>query len=255
MSVATIPFLRILVALADDAGDRSLRAHADLVASLLPEASVQDVRAGGALETMSDTDLVLVGARDDTKARRWIGELALRAPCSVWMAPASAPASVGRCLVPIDFSERSAEALGIGSHLIRVAGAERCHALHILPIDRRLSFEDANPATWAPAERAITTFIARVDEEGVDVEPVLAEGHHLPRAIVRAAEQQASDLIVMSTRGRTRLAALLLPSVCHQVLLTSAVPVLVIKRHGAQLNILGALRDPRLRTRGDLRFN
>lgn len=251
-----MPFSRILVALADRASDRALRAHAEMVAMLVPDAVVQDTRAGMPLVDVSASDVLLASPLDDDAGtRRWLGALVLRAPCAIWMAPANAPARITRGLVPVDFSERSAAALGVASHLIRAAGAARGHALHVLPIVPRLSFTDADPARWTRTERALATFIARVDEEGVDIEPLIVESANLAGAIVHTARQQASDLIVMSSRGRSRLASLILPSACREVLRNSPVPVLVLKRRGPPLGLARALRDPRLRERGDIRFN
>lgn len=253
--MATIPFSRVWIALAGDASDQPLEARARLVAALLPGISFRETRAAAVLDQVSETDLVLVGAPDDERrGRRWIAELAMGAPCSIWMAPTSAPPRLSRLLVAVDLSDRSAEALSVAAQMAQTASAESCRALHVRADAHRLSFDEADPVASARVERSLATFIARVDEQGVDVEAVVVESANIPGAIVRAADEHASDLIVMSTRGRTRAAALLLPSTCREVLLTSAVPVLALKCHGARLGALAALRDPRLRARGDLRF-
>jgi nucleotide-binding universal stress UspA family protein len=64
--------------------------------------------------------------------------------------------------------------------------------------------------------------------EGVTVEPVLLEGH--PAAeLIRYAEENEMDIIVMGTIGRTGIERIVLGSVAGNVVRHSKVPVLVIR--------------------------
>jgi SulP family sulfate permease len=254
-------FTRVLIAApAGTAGGELLDAHVELLRRLLPGASFERtdpaLAALGRTAAAARSDLLVLGAGGGTSAeRRAIADVVMCAPCSVWVTPGRAPDGIATFLTPVDFSERSAEALTLASHLVRAAGGERCQALHVVPDPQYLTFEDIDSAAKGRAERALATFIARVDEEGVEVEPLVVESADTASAIARVAEKRASDVIVMTTRGRTRLAGYLLPSISARVIALSRTAVLAIKHHGAQRGVWDVLRDRRFRERGGVRFN
>jgi nucleotide-binding universal stress UspA family protein len=57
--------------------------------------------------------------------------------------------------------------------------------------------------------------------------------------ILRVAEEEGCDLIVMGTKGRTGLARMLLGSVAETVLRQAPCPVLTVRPHAR-----GAVREP-----------
>ncbi len=61
---------------------------------------------------------------------------------------------------------------------------------------------------------------------GVDVEPVVAEGHPANEIIEHAADH---DLVVMGTLGRSGLSHLVMGSVAEKVVRHASVPVLVVR--------------------------
>lgn len=64
--------------------------------------------------------------------------------------------------------------------------------------------------------------------EGVIVEPVLLEGNPTDE-LIRYAEENKMDIIIMGTLGRTGIKRLLLGSVAGNVVRHSKVPVMVVK--------------------------
>lgn len=88
---------------------------------------------------------------------------------------------------------------------------------------------------------ALQKFISSIQNYGVNVEPQVEEGSNVARTILRIADEQHFDLVVLSTRGRSRAASILLGSEASQVIMEARVPVLAIKHQGAQLNFLKAL--------------
>jgi len=97
---------------------------------------------------------------------------------------------------------------------------------------------------WIPGPAEIADYEARQNEgaakvladakAGADRLGVATETVHVPQArpaetIVATADQRHCDLIVMASHGRRGLRRLLLGSQTSEVLVSSAVPVLVVK--------------------------
>lgn len=64
---------------------------------------------------------------------------------------------------------------------------------------------------------------------GVEVDTVCLENVVPAQAIVTTAEERGCDLIVMASHGRRGIRRLLLGSVTSEVLVTSSIPVLVVR--------------------------
>jgi sulfate permease, SulP family len=200
-------------------------------------------------------DVILLGHRQDRSARRSLARrLAMKAPCSVWLVPEGSPASVGEMLVPVDYSERAADALAMGTAIGAAAGLERCWTLHVRFNGAAATFDEYADIELAGDEEAFAIFQARINLHGVDVCPVFEESSNVARTILRVAGDKKCDLIVMGTRGRSPAASVLLGSETEQVLIETRVPVLAVKHFGSRLRLLQVLLEDRFRQRGDLRF-
>jgi len=199
-------------------------------------------------------DLLLVGSgrsRDDR--RSLVRRLAMQAPCSVWMVPAGAAASIRRMLVPVDFSLRSADALTVATAIAATSGAG-CAVLHVRFDPTLAAPEEAVTAVLGREQEAFSILTARTDLHGVEVEGLFEDSGDVAKVVLRVAEDRQADLTVMGTRGRTRAAALLIGSETEHVLQESARPVLAVKHFGAHLRLTEALLDPRFRRREGPRF-
>ncbi len=198
-------------------------------------------------------DLVLLGVLND-KRRTLARRFAMQAPCSVWMVPASATPRLDRILAAVDFSSRSADALGLATNIAVAAGLEQCDVLHVRFDAATAGFEEYSDLDAERAERAFALFTARIETHGIDLQPVLRESADRAGTIVRTAVDRRSDVIVMGTRGRSRAAAAILGSQTEHVLSTSPVPVLAVKHFGTQLRLIDALRARPSHADGYLRF-
>ena len=77
-------------------------------------------------------------------------------------------------------------------------------------------------------EKAVSYVEGIGELEKVNVESILLEGHPATE-LVRYAEEEKMDIIVMGTVGRTGLDRLLLGSVAENVLKHSKIPVMVVR--------------------------
>ena len=287
---SVVPFRRLLVALSGRPTDAGLLRYAAMLNRVLPGAEIRclhvadekdstrlcaelasvasqflpearsDVVAGDVLDsilevaTAQNSDLILLGHSSGRRRRSLARRLSMKAPCSVWMAPGQTAPCLSRILVPIDFSRISADTVSVATALAEAAGLEECLALHVDFSEAVVTFDEVDEMLSQDRDRAFGLFIAPINLHGVWVKPLFVDSPHVAQTIVRTAVEQACDLIVMGTRGRSPSAAVLLGSETEHCLIASPVPVLAVKHFGARLSLLQALGDDRLRKRGRERF-
>lgn len=191
--------------------------------------------AAFAREFESDAILVSQAACTPRSARR----LAMSASCPVWLVPPAWAPVIRNLLVPIDFSEQSLDCLRVAIDLARHSHCASCLALHVYFNDALMTTETNDMQIRRRLATAWESFISGVDRTGIRVQPLFVESPRVDDVIRRVAEQRAIDLIVMSTRGRTALASLVLPSVTEQTVQGIPVAVLVLKQ---QANPIGFFR-------------
>ncbi len=287
--MAQPPFRRMMVALAGRGGDDGLLCYAAGLARLLPGVETYAVHvAGGAspggveperiaaaipgaqcrilrgdvLDSLlsfaagNGCDLILAGHAAKQHGRRSMARrLAMKAPCSVWMAPDGSRPLVSRILAPVDFSKRSADSLEIASVLAEAAGLDECLALHVYFNDAAATFDEFDEVMAGEEEQAFGLFVAPVNLHGIFARPLFVESSSVARTILRTAAEERADLIVMGTRGRSASAAVLLGSETEQVMMATSVPILAVKNFGARRRLLQVLRDDRLHRRAGTHYN
>jgi len=193
-----------------------------------------------------EADVILLGHRRTRSGRRSLARrLAMTAPCSVWLVPEGAAATLSSMLVPTDFSEHSADALALATSLSSRAGIRECHAVHVYFDPSTVQYEEHVHEVIGNEQAAFRQFLAPIPLHGVKVVPLFEESTQPAHAILETAERIGADLIVMNTRGRSRAAAILLGSVTSDIMVQTRIPVLVVKHFGAKMNLLEALLDHR----------
>lgn len=141
-------------------------------------------------------------------------------------------------LIPTDGSEQSQRAIRTGVELAKLHGAS-VTGVHVIPDYHLLiAYEGAfDPVT---EERIEEEAKARADtylgfmretagEAGVPCATVCETSDHPYDAILKTADTNACDLILMTSHGRKGLAAVLLGSETRKVLTHAKVPVLVVR--------------------------
>jgi len=137
-----------------------------------------------------------------------------------------------RILLPLDGSALAEQAL---PHAI--IQAERCQAeLVLLKVLEPLqihglvkpSIEWVEENTTTLAREYLERIAAKVKADGIPVQVTTIKGH-TPVEIVRFAEANEVDLIVMCTRGHSGFSRWLLGSVADRVVRGASVPVLLVR--------------------------
>ena len=204
-----------------------------------------------------EIDLILVGHQLDQPVggASLVRRLAMQAPCSVWIVPDGSRLRLEQILVPIDFSEGAADALVVATSMARLAAGAECMPLHVYFNEAVLTYEEDDPIVRGREEDAYQQFVAPIDCRDVKMNPMFVEAANVAHAIHRVASEQSVDLKVISTRGRSRSAAILLGSVAEGVIIEARTPVLVVKHFGARLGLLQMLLDRTFKRSGAQHFD
>jgi nucleotide-binding universal stress UspA family protein len=145
-------------------------------------------------------------------------------------------------LVPHDFSASANHASAIARDEAKVHGAKLL-LLHVIQLPTQLQpdFAILPEGTGAPiglkdyaisqAETHVNDLTARLAKDGVTVTGFIRVGNPVDE-IATFVTENAVDLIVMGTHGRSGLAHMLIGSVTERVVRTSSVPVLTIRHPG-----------------------
>lgn len=208
---------------------------------------VSGIRTDALIETAekSRADVVLLGHRHGRSGHRSLARrLAMAAPCSVWLVPEGAPGTIRTVLAPIDFSDHSADALRAAASIARSTHARECIALHVSFDSTVVGYDEHAQEMHLTEHEQFKQFLAPLDFGGMEVRTQCEEGPEPARTILRVVEERQSDLIVLSTRGRSRAAAVLLGSVTARVVERSPVAVLAVKHAGAFMGLLDVLKQP-----------
>jgi len=138
-------------------------------------------------------------------------------------------------LCPTDFSEPSYEGLAYAVELATTFGADLCltnivPAIPPLPTNPNFVFEipEYERGLHADAEYKLHELIEQRVPKRLKVRKVIGHGD-AGREIVRIAEDERADLIVMATTGLTGLKHILFGSVAEKVVRLSACPVLTVR--------------------------
>ncbi|MDB5904517.1 MAG: UspA domain protein [Betaproteobacteria bacterium] len=141
-------------------------------------------------------------------------------------------------LIPTDGSDQSQRAIRTGVELAKLHGG-RITGIHVIPDYHLLiAYEGAfDPVTEerieeeakARADAYLEFLRSAATAAGVACATVCETSDHPYDAILRTADANHCDLILMTSHGRKGLAAVLLGSETRKVLTHAKVPVLVVR--------------------------
>lgn len=142
-------------------------------------------------------------------------------------------------VVAVDSSALARQALTHAVCLARQAQAT-LHVVHVVNM-YELVFEDSSQRDGMKArmmaerhgEEVLTTILSEVDAGAVThctkVLECWGAGSEIAKILLNYANEQAVDMMVMGTHGRTGLAHLLMGSVAESVLREAKVPVVIVR--------------------------
>ena len=141
-------------------------------------------------------------------------------------------------LIPTDGSELSQRAVRMAISLAKLHQA-RITGIHVIPDYHLLiAYEGAfdqvteeriEEEAKVRAESYLAFVRKTAQEEGVPCDTLCETSDHPYDAILKAANSQQCDLIVMTSHGRKGIVAVLLGSETRKVLTHSKIPVLIVR--------------------------
>ena len=146
------------------------------------------------------------------------------------------PFKLTKILVPIDFSDCSKKALQYAVPFAKQFGATitLLHVVHVNyvggPEVGALDFPLIEADLRKSAEKQLTELAATEVRQPAAAETLVRTGLGVME-IVKAAKEMESDLIVISTHGRTGLKHVFMGSVAENVVRLAPCPVLVVREH------------------------
>jgi nucleotide-binding universal stress UspA family protein len=139
-------------------------------------------------------------------------------------------------LSPIDFSDSSREALDVAADLAKRYGSEvlLLHAVPVIPDDASLLHEGADEkALIEDARQHVQELADNLKQQGLQARATIGLANDAASEILRAADAENVDLIVIATHGMTGLRHLAFGSVAEKVVRTADCPVLVLRKSAA----------------------
>ena len=131
-------------------------------------------------------------------------------------------------LVAVTFDEASNAALAYARSLAKNFGA-RLHVLHVMENLFLRPMANDPRAIEAGITRRLLDTLTDEDRSALHAVPVIRKSDEPAEEIVKYAQAEGVDLIVMGTHGRPGLAHLLMGSVAEKVVRTAPCPVLTIR--------------------------
>lgn len=144
---------------------------------------------------------------------------------------------LSKMLVPTDGSELSLKAVHgaielarkLGSSLVGMTVSEPYPLPQMArhsPIESHAHYDER---VQQEAEARLVPLTEAAKAAGIPITTLVVSGNSPFEAIIRAAEEQGCDSIVMSSHGRRGISGLLLGSETQKVLTHSKIPVLVLR--------------------------
>jgi nucleotide-binding universal stress UspA family protein len=195
-----------------------------------------------------DIDLLVLGKiRGELTQRGTVPvKVARKAPCSVFFVPEGMKPEFTNVLVPVDFSDRSLDALDVAISFAAASNLKsiRCLNAYSVPIGYHKSgksYEQFAEIMKSHAESNFKKFADKLDLRNVDVIPVYRLERNACKAIDEYVREHYIDLLIIGARGRRTGAAFLLGSVTEKLISSTSMPLLAVKNKGEGLSVFEAL--------------
>ncbi len=197
-------------------------------------------------------DLIVLGNKSGTDGEGILSSKVLKlAPCSVAMIPEVLPQGMNKIVVPVDFSSTSKLAMASAISLAKKDPELSITALNVYEVPSGYSFSGKSYDEFAAimrqnAEESYEEFICQFDTGGINIKSrfELAEDGNIAKKIYSVAINERANAIVIGSRGRTQVAAVLVGSIAEKLVRVNfQIPMIVVKQKQHNMDFLEALME------------
>jgi len=198
---------------------------------------------------IKNIDLMVVGRKLLLKGQGVLpGKLARIAHCSILFVPENTTPEISNILIPIDFSKNSGLALEMALELQKASEAKITlqNSYHV-PWGYHStgkSYDEFAKIMKDHAHEDAIEFLQqkKLSEDNVDIALTLDREENPAERAYEEATKRNVDLIIMSSKGRSGLAQILMGSVAEKMIkLDSNIPLLVAKNKNENMGFFDAL--------------
>lgn len=200
------------------------------------------------LSKIKNVDLILMGRKKSLKGSGLVSsKISRKCPCDLLLVPQHNHLKIKKLLVPVDYSMHSALAMNLACHLQEMTDGA-VEGLHVYSVPNGYhkigkTYEEFADIMESHAQRDYKKFLTQHEfPSDIPCRYVLADDGKHPELTYEYAENHGVDLIVLGSRGRTNIAAILMGSTAEKlVYLDSHVPIFIVKEKGENMGFLDAL--------------
>jgi len=152
-----------------------------------------------------------------------------------------------KILVPIDFSENAAGAVGLAVDFAVTHEIPSIYCVHVYGVPlgyykRGKEYEEFSEVMGKNAKKKCQEFIEGINFKGVYLNPIILRMDKKPyKTIIETVEEYGIDLIIIGSRGKNAAARFLLDSVTEQLIRTTTAPLLSFKKKDKDMSLSEAL--------------
>ena len=248
-----------LVAPVDESVRKSIEYSIEKFGNFKPDVSIEIVIKEGdtatqLLKTIQEKsiDLLVMGRKNGKEANlRIVKKVVRTAPCSISIIPEFIPGRFNRLLIPMDFSENSLmammRALDFKSQYPDLQ-LLTFHGYEVPPGYTRIgkTLDEFSEIMKANAEKEQTNFLKKhnIAEDQFTPHFIRCKSSHLPSSIYQFAVANNVDAIVIGSRGRDSISALILGSVTEGLIEHELfMPLIIIKSKTDYMGLLDSLQE------------
>ena len=196
---------------------------------------------------MKQIDLLVLGRKPKPGITYFSRQLASQAPCSVIFVPKSGHREYKKILVPMDFSSNAKQVLEKA-----ISYQDEHESTEIIPVHfysipsgyskTGKSYGEYSEIMRKNAERKFKDLTPIT--KGKKINLILDKKENLAKKIFNYSLRKGADLIMIGSRGRTKIASYLYGSVAAKLVeMSYHLPILIDKRKGHNMNALKALKN------------